>query len=669
MSDSEYVTYTASEAAPIDEGTDGTGDFMGYYGGDFGYSLSASGTDSQDSNGDNESTMSHGTDTFGTFSASESMSVPVAWGEFFFDGSLVFGYGTFYDFEGSGDPPYVFGPYPYLNEEQSASFEYCCGGAAFFGYTWQGPNETSGYSAAIESPEIPEIGVGGVIEDASDGSLLSVIEDGPVNTGRVTVSQMSGTLYLSGQPTEGGSSGSGSSSSSRSGDPQPYVVPRSVPVYLSGSALDLGVARLGFLPDGPTFGITPNTNAATTAGLPNQEASALGNMAQNQGPPDGVSRSAPPSPTATLTALAAAGRNPTDLTIPTVGSQAGGSGGDSPDTAGTTVTASAGGITADGTGSGGGGGSQGTNGSHLDPNMEGLKAGVGTLGPSSYNVVAGAGKTIWDLGAVPFDFFFGTEYSYYGAASAQALRQGASPSEISADTALNIGTFGLKPLGESAVNYYETGDPTQFQQTSGSFLVGTLAAKGTKSSVAEPLPESGVPAFRAASVRLPAKAPIVRQPVKAIVPEEVPPNRQLPGPGPVGQKALPAPESVSTGPPATLTRTPVPGSNSYKPDVMMSSRPAKRHGWNWSDADAKARAVDTGNPQGRWGSKPDADYAMEQSRYLQRGETTVIDAPPGSNNVLFNPDGTVVPAPRIFIMVRESGVVHAFPVEAGYVAH
>ena len=104
-----------------------------------------------------------------------------------------------------------------------------------------------------------------------------------------------------------------------------------MPVYLSGSALDLGVARLGFLPDGPTFGITPNTNAATTAGLPNQEASALGNMAQNQGPPDGVSRSAPPSPTATLTALAAAGRSPTDLTIPTVGSQAGGSGGgDSP---------------------------------------------------------------------------------------------------------------------------------------------------------------------------------------------------------------------------------------------------------------------------------------------------------------------------------------------------
>jgi Group II intron, maturase-specific domain len=40
------------------------------------------------------------------------------------------------------------------------------------------------------------------------------------------------------------------------------------------------------------------------------------------GPPDGVSRSAPPTPAAPLVALAAAGRNPADLTLPTAGSQA-----------------------------------------------------------------------------------------------------------------------------------------------------------------------------------------------------------------------------------------------------------------------------------------------------------------------------------------------------------
>jgi hypothetical protein len=43
---------------------------------------------------------------------------------------------------------------------------------------------------------------------------------------------------------------------------------------------------------------------------------------------DGVSRSAPPDPSETLIALAAAGRNPTDITIPTVGSEGAGSGGD-----------------------------------------------------------------------------------------------------------------------------------------------------------------------------------------------------------------------------------------------------------------------------------------------------------------------------------------------------
>jgi hypothetical protein len=44
-------------------------------------------------------------------------------------------------------------------------------------------------------------------------------------------------------------------------------------------------------------------------------------MAQDQGEPDGASRSAAPSPTANLIPLAAAGRDPADITIPTVGSE------------------------------------------------------------------------------------------------------------------------------------------------------------------------------------------------------------------------------------------------------------------------------------------------------------------------------------------------------------
>jgi hypothetical protein len=93
-------------------------------------------------------------------------------------------------------------------------------------------------------------------------------------------------------------------------------------LYLSGSALDLGVGKLGSFLSGSTFGFTPNTNAATLLGLPDQEATALGNMAQDSGGNDDVSRDAPPSPTATLTALAAAGRNPADITLPTAGTEA-----------------------------------------------------------------------------------------------------------------------------------------------------------------------------------------------------------------------------------------------------------------------------------------------------------------------------------------------------------
>ena len=60
--------------------------------------------------------------------------------------------------------------------------------------------------------------------------------------------------------------------------------------------------------------------------------------------PTASPRDAQPEPTATLVALAAAGRNPTDLTLPTAGSQAGGSGGSNAVVAGSsgTTTAAAG---------------------------------------------------------------------------------------------------------------------------------------------------------------------------------------------------------------------------------------------------------------------------------------------------------------------------------------
>jgi hypothetical protein len=73
----------------------------------------------------------------------------------------------------------------------------------------------------------------------------------------------------------------------------------------------------------------PDTDNVIADGLPTQVAGALGNLAESNSPPDGVAHTALQPATAILTALAAAGRNPTDITLPTVGAQGGGSGGSS----------------------------------------------------------------------------------------------------------------------------------------------------------------------------------------------------------------------------------------------------------------------------------------------------------------------------------------------------
>ena len=68
-------------------------------------------------------------------------------------------------------------------------------------------------------------------------------------------------------------------------------------------------------------------NGGCLPSLPSEKATALDNLAENNGPTDGVSQTATAPPTSVLVTLAAAGRNPTDILIPT---QAGtdGSGGD-----------------------------------------------------------------------------------------------------------------------------------------------------------------------------------------------------------------------------------------------------------------------------------------------------------------------------------------------------
>ena len=98
-----------------------------------------------------------------------------------------------------------------------------------------------------------------------------------------------------------------------------YAVPHSVPALLSGSTSSLGKAALGLhlaasSPNG-AYGFTPYTNAQTPHGLPDEEANALTNMSQDNGPPTGGSQTSTAQPTTVLITLAGAG--PADVTIPT----------------------------------------------------------------------------------------------------------------------------------------------------------------------------------------------------------------------------------------------------------------------------------------------------------------------------------------------------------------
>lgn len=45
----------------------------------------------------------------------------------------------------------------------------------------------------------------------------------------------------------------------------------------------------------------------------------------------------------------------------------------------------------------------------------------------------------------------------------------------------------------------------------------------------------------------------------------------------------------------------------------------KEHGIEWQEGNAKRRARETGNPQGKWGNKEDLEYAGEKAGTLAAG--------------------------------------------------
>jgi hypothetical protein len=86
-----------------------------------------------------------------------------------------------------------------------------------------------------------------------------------------------------------------------------------------------------------------------------------------------------------------------------------------------------------------------------------------------------------------------------------------------------------------------------------------------------------------------------------------------------------------------------------------------KHGLQWTEGPAEA--LKTGKPQGQWGSKADLDFAAEKAAMLKTGEGGYFDLPPGSKSVVHRPDGTTVPATRIWVRNNGTGTFHGAPWE------
>jgi hypothetical protein len=179
-----------------------------------------------------------------------------------------------------------------------------------------------------------------------------------------------------------------------------YDSPRTVAAYLSSPTGQLVVAGLGeVMFDDPfdlAVGFVPSTNAMTAHGLPAEKVNTF-NLAENNGPTDGVSQTSTSPPTSVLVTLAAAGRNPTDILIPTqAGTEGSGEGDDEDDDAETATANSSAAGTASGSAPSGTAettttvvaasqpqqangelqaeGEGSAQGSHLSPTWEGVKA-------------------------------------------------------------------------------------------------------------------------------------------------------------------------------------------------------------------------------------------------------------------------------------------------------
>jgi len=101
------------------------------------------------------------------------------------------------------------------------------------------------------------------------------------------------------------------------------------------------------------------------------------------------------------------------------------------------------------------------------------------------------------------------------------------------------------------------------------------------------------------------------------------------------------------------------GGNGLRPEGGYLK--GKKHALKWKEG--PSFASDTGVPQGQWGSQADLEFAGRQAGTLKAGEGAYFDLPEGSASVVHRPDGTTVPASRIWVRNNGTGTFHGYPLE------
>ena len=200
------------------------------------------------------------------------------------------------------------------------------------------------------------------------------------------------------------------------------------------------------------------TTGSTSGGFgPNSPATADSTVTASAGTSSGSSDSSPATATTSVTTAAASSSGSGDDTS---------SGGTSSGT-----------VSADGEGGVQAQDETAPQGSDLVPWHEGAKQFGASLLTGGGNILAGIGKTVWDVPTAPVDVFFGTKYSYASQSIDQAIAAGATPSDMYKEMGRNAITFGGRSLDQAWEEWDKTGDPSQFQQASGSFFIGALGGR------------------------------------------------------------------------------------------------------------------------------------------------------------------------------------------------